>query len=587
MRLHHPRRPGRRPGPVATALAATAALVAATALALAAAPATSAGAAAAQPALAFVAYPPSSDHSAAPQAFLLPSGSTTPVQLTSDPSQRVEGVSLARDGSFAVVDLVSPTSNPLGDLYRVDVATKSLTRLTDRLGLESNPEIGPDQRTVTFHESQTTTPPGPGIDTLDLVTRSVTRVSPPDLDAISVPEGGASWSHDGTQLAYAVNLRAGPNAGGYAAIALNLATGIYTQHAVSTRALQSCAWTPDDGYLFCGGIAPGLLVINTRTEAFVSLSLDQSLTYADLRFANDWTLYGTVSSPGGEPHIRTMQVTNAGAGQITLGSPGGDFSPSLGDSGPVQPAPAGFDGSTPPTSTPPTTKPPGYRCGTVKFFGLRGSGEKNFEGEGMGATVDDVKVRMARAIPGLRFEAIGYPAVAIDLNNVVLTTAYVESEFDGREALLKVVRDFIAFCPTTYAVIAGYSQGAQAAGDAYELLSNSERKHIAGLILLGDPDFDPRDWRIDRGDYSDRLSGILVKFDQNAPRTIPRRWTPNVESYCTAGDPVCNYSKRNVSICTPITARLTCPHFQYVRRSWTADAARWASSNWRHLPPLR
>src|SRR5205807_5435002 len=108
--------------------------------------------------------------------------------------------------------------------------------------------------------------------------------------------------------------------------------------------------------------------------------------------------------------------------------------------------------------------PPGYRCGSIKFFGLRGSGEHNFEGEGMGYVVDDLKNRMALAISGLRFEAVDYPAIPVDFTDPAYSSNYIDSEMAGRDALLQAVRTFVRYCPTTYAVIAGYSQGAQAAG---------------------------------------------------------------------------------------------------------------------------
>ncbi len=246
--------------------------------------------------------------------------------------------------------------------------------------------------------------------------------------------------------------------------------------------------------------------------------------------------------------------------------------------------------SAPPSSatpsSPSTTKPPGYKCGTVKFFGLRGSGEKPWQGEGMGDTVDTDKNAMARSIPGLRFEAVDYPAIDVLWWDPAYPANYVSSEWAGRDSLLKSVRNFLQFCPTTYAVIAGYSQGAQAAGDAYALFTDEERKHIAAVVEFGDPVFNPDKSQnlVNVGTYSRQLSGILLQTGYD-PQTIPGKWQARVRSYCVKGDPVCNYQKRDIPPC--IASLPACGHLQYVNRGWTNMAAQWAVGRWQRLPRLR
>lgn len=45
-----------------------------------------------------------------------------------------------------------------------------------------------------------------------------------------------------------------------------------------------------------------------------------------------------------------------------------------------------------------------------------------------------------------------------------------------------------------------------------------------------------------------------------------------VRSYCTLGDPVCNYSAGNLA---PCAAALYCPHLHYVDLHYTAAASEW------------
>jgi len=110
----------------------------------------------------------------------------------------------------------------------------------------------------------------------------------------------------------------------------------------------------------------------------------------------------------------------------------------------------------------------------------------------------------------------------------------------------------------------------------FEDLPATQRRHIAALALFGDPRFNPKQQAVDRGDYDKRLWGIFNVLDPE-PREIRGNAIPDVHSYCTQGDPVCNYSPKNVAACT-----LNCAHLQYVIRGWTDLAAFWAVSHWRH-----
>ncbi|HEU5004970.1 MAG TPA: cutinase family protein [Candidatus Saccharimonadales bacterium] len=89
----------------------------------------------------------------------------------------------------------------------------------------------------------------------------------------------------------------------------------------------------------------------------------------------------------------------------------------------------------------------------------------------------------------------------------------------------------ISSCPSTRIVLDGYSQGAQVTGDVYQSLTFSQRRHIFGVVLFGDP-------RYNHSSVTDMAkrdnNGILPVRDK-----FPRDSRGKVLSYCHAQDPVC------------------------------------------------
>jgi hypothetical protein len=228
----------------------------------------------------------------------------------------------------------------------------------------------------------------------------------------------------------------------------------------------------------------------------------------------------------------------------------------------------------PPPSQKPT--PPSSACGAVRFVGVRGSGETKNDAGGYGKAVASVKTEIEKIIPGVKSGYIQYRALAVryaDPN--YYGGGYTLSVGDGIQALQRYLRDFFAQCPHTKLILAGYSQGAQVAGDVYEVLTKTQKQRIIGVILLGDPRFNPKQSAANAATGYDRKLRGIYQFSDSRMRKIPAASVQQVRSYCIPGDPVCNFSIKNAVPC--ITGR-HCAHLEYAQAGWTRKAAAWVTS---------
>lgn len=194
-------------------------------------------------------------------------------------------------------------------------------------------------------------------------------------------------------------------------------------------------------------------------------------------------------------------------------------------------------------------------CPDVVVLGSRGSGE----------TLTDRPVSLAgarffgeltRLLPGKRVDLWPnpYPAVPIfrptspendggwlDLINAIgagLNTKwigkYLDSVEQGEDLLTAKINDTIRDCATTQLMLTGYSQGGQLTANVYQRLTATQRSHILGVVLFGEPLFNGSDDAVNRGDYDPERDGILP--------LAPRGEYPDpqkVLSYCHSLDPIC------------------------------------------------
>jgi len=296
----------------------------------------------------------------------------------------------------------------------------------------------------------------------------------------------------------------------------------------------------------------------------------------------DWTLgWYNNSSPQG------LQFMWLGGTTVVNGPQGVLYEPSFASGDGSIPAPAGFPiayNSTAPSPTPTATA----SCPAVQFFGLRGSGEEQSDdgGSGYGSTVGEFERTLTQLDPAVSATEVDYPAVPVLYTGLVsYTSTYNNSVAAGKNALQTALSVMWHRCPSVHVVLAGYSQGAQVAGDVADTLPGSERALVTAVALFGDPRFNGAQSRVDVAatGYSKHRGGIIVKWPtmHSSLRQVPSDLVSRFQSYCIENDPICNWTPQWLSVCAAVTnpswnpAYQDCPHVQYVVREWPYKAAYW------------
>jgi PKD repeat protein len=186
--------------------------------------------------------------------------------------------------------------------------------------------------------------------------------------------------------------------------------------------------------------------------------------------------------------------------------------------------------------------------GTVKFIGVRGSGDPYPLG---GDLLSGVAQKIYKRLPaGTDWQGIGldYPAVGVvDWKEV--TDPYWQSVHTGVQRLRDLIRTEFAGGANAneQIVLAGYSQGAHVIGNLLSntntgdnRLSDSELSHIKAVVLFGDPRFNEKeDFALGGAGFH---NGILT---HRALGDLSRVASTNrIRSFARVGDPVCQW--RNV-----------------------------------------
>lgn len=201
---------------------------------------------------------------------------------------------------------------------------------------------------------------------------------------------------------------------------------------------------------------------------------------------------------------------------------------------------AGSTGTTTSTSAPPA----GSGCPAYGVVDSRGSGEP------VGKLSPPAAAVLAELQKRHRGERVGkywnpYPAVGLTNNlrdwlnalgaglHIGPLGAYHGSVVDGERWLRNFIPQELRTCPAIKLVLVGYSQGAQVTGDVYQRnVTRAEKRHIAAVLLFGDPYFNSGDGKADRGNYDHTRSGALGKRPTFGGDS-------RVESFCHHHDPVC------------------------------------------------
>ena len=138
--------------------------------------------------------------------------------------------------------------------------------------------------------------------------------------------------------------------------------------------------------------------------------------------------------------------------------------------------------------------------------------------------------------------------------------SYYSSVVQGKDWLSNEIATIGARCPSAKMILTGYSQGAQVTADVYQ---NGSTSHVLAVVLFGDPYFNSRDSRVDRGNFRVGPKGGLG--------SRPKFNGGHVLSYCHANDPVCQFGSNPIALFTN--------HSNYDKLNEPAQAAQ-AVASW-------
>ena len=204
----------------------------------------------------------------------------------------------------------------------------------------------------------------------------------------------------------------------------------------------------------------------------------------------------------------------------------------------------------------------------VLFIGARGSGEQYSENDGLGPAVKTTWTLLHNRL-GDRVQMYALPYEALPVESLFSKKGerdLFQSVETGRLLFTGTIRNRIrawreAGCSTPLKILtAGYSQGAWVIGDGIHSLGNDERNLIAGIVLLGDPEYNHTS-SVTRGEALDGIAGARVPY-------VPAGMANRMRSLCHDGDGVCNFTNRRLGVLLgacrkPGANGYTCAHFGY------------------------
>lgn len=221
-------------------------------------------------------------------------------------------------------------------------------------------------------------------------------------------------------------------------------------------------------------------------------------------------------------------------------------------------------------------------CPDVHWIGAAGSGERGAEAgtnDGMGRvtyrSLQDFSAYAARDGRTVTSEAVIYPATPVPADDSILGWAgFISSVDAGTAALANQYHSFVARCPASKVVLAGYSQGAMVVHRNLQALAPSP--NLAAALLIADGDRLPTDATINVGSVTavpGAGKGVAQDWPilAHAPAPLPLNIAARTVSVCDLGDAVCDYDPE----AEEITATAVAVHTSYATSaeggySWTA-----------------
>jgi Cutinase len=195
-------------------------------------------------------------------------------------------------------------------------------------------------------------------------------------------------------------------------------------------------------------------------------------------------------------------------------------------------------------------------CPDVHWIGAAGSGERTGADlttyNGMGRVVNgslyDLSSQLQRDGRTVTAEAVDYPAVPVpdDNGGVGAWLGFMGSVDEGAKALGDQYATFVAQCPASKVVLAGYSQGAMVVHRNLAALSASP--NLAAVLLIADGDRRPEDPTLNLGTASgipERGKGVAQDWPilAHAPAPLSPELGARTISVCNLNDAVCDYDE--------------------------------------------
>jgi hypothetical protein len=195
-------------------------------------------------------------------------------------------------------------------------------------------------------------------------------------------------------------------------------------------------------------------------------------------------------------------------------------------------------------------------CPDVHWIGAAGSGERDGADlvtyHGMGRVIDesftDLSSNLQHDGRTVTAEDVVYPAVPVPDQNGGIGDwlGFMGSVDAGAKALGEEYASFVAQCPTSKVVLAGYSQGAMVVHRNLDALAESP--NLAAVLLIADGDRRPDDPTLNLGTASgvpEHGKGVAQDWPilAHAPGALNPQLGARTISVCNLNDAVCDYNE--------------------------------------------
>lgn len=189
-------------------------------------------------------------------------------------------------------------------------------------------------------------------------------------------------------------------------------------------------------------------------------------------------------------------------------------------------------------------------------MGAAGSGERagtdlttyNGMGRVVNASLNDLSSQLQRDGRTITAEAVDYPAVPVPAEDggVGEWLGFMGSVDAGAKALGEQYAAFVAQCPTSKVVLAGYSQGAMVVHRNLAALAASP--NLTAVLLIADGDRRPDDPTLNLGTADgipERGKGVAQDWPilAHAPGPLAPELGARTISVCNLNDAVCDYDE--------------------------------------------